>query len=127
MNIELETHLVKAVEMRMPDRNDTACLPHARYRRAAVLGVLVAMTVTTSAGAASLEASAEGYRPYLVEDIGRALSGARTLRERLVAGNLDGARQAWIDSRVGWERSEVFTSGFVPELDEQIDAWPNAT
>ena len=25
------------------------------------------------------------------------------------------------------ERSEVFTSGFVPELDSQIDAWPDAT
>ena len=34
--------------------------------------------------------------------------------------------QAWIDARVGWERSEVFTSGFVPELDEAIDAWPDA-
>jgi iron uptake system EfeUOB component EfeO/EfeM len=27
----------------------------------------------------------------------------------------------------GWERSEVFTSGFVPELDSEIDAWPDAT
>ena len=25
------------------------------------------------------------------------------------------------------ERSEVFTSGFVPELDQSIDAWPDAT
>src|SRR5262249_22571680 len=25
------------------------------------------------------------------------------------------------------ERSEVFTSGFVPELDRQIDAWPDAS
>ena len=30
-------------------------------------------------------------------------------------------------ARAGWERSEVFTAGFVPELDAQIDAWPNAT
>jgi len=29
-------------------------------------------------------------------------------------------------ARAGWERSEVFTAGFVPELDAQIDAWPNA-
>src|SRR5262249_6780406 len=39
----------------------------------------------------------------------------------------DGARKAWIAARVGWERSEVFTSGFVPELDQKIDAWPDAS
>jgi iron uptake system EfeUOB component EfeO/EfeM len=39
---------------------------------------------------------------------------------------LKGARKAWISARAGWERSEVFTAGFVPELDAQIDAWPNA-
>ena len=48
------------------------------------------------------------------------------MRERMEAHDLEGAKQAWIEARVGWERSEVFTSGFVPELDQQIDAWPNA-
>ena len=28
---------------------------------------------------------------------------------------------------MGWERSEVFTAGFVPDLDRNIDAWPDAT
>jgi iron uptake system EfeUOB component EfeO/EfeM len=42
------------------------------------------------------------------------------------ARDLEGAKRAWIEARVGWERSEVFTSGFVPELDRQIDAWPDA-
>jgi iron uptake system EfeUOB component EfeO/EfeM len=78
-------------------------------------------------GAASLAANAENYRRDLIEDIGQSLAGARALRERLAAGDLDGARKAWIAARVGWERSEVFTSGFVPQLDEQIDAWPNAS
>src|SRR5262249_3095994 len=58
--------------------------------------------------------------------IGQALTGVRTLRERMEAKDLDGAKRAWIEARVGWERSEVFTSGFVPELDQLIDAWPNA-
>jgi iron uptake system EfeUOB component EfeO/EfeM len=31
-----------------------------------------------------------------------------------------------LSARAGWERSEVFTAGFVSELDAQIDAWPNA-
>jgi len=63
----------------------------------------------------------------LIDDIGRALAGTRIMRERMKSHDLDGAKQAWIEARIGWERSEVFTSGFVPELDQQIDAWPNAT
>jgi iron uptake system component EfeO len=91
-----------------------------------VLGTIVALAVVRQAGAAPLEAAAESYRHHLVEDIGQAVAGARALRERLAAHDLDGARKAWIAARVGWERSEVFTSGFVPELDQLIDAWPNA-
>ena len=113
--------MVNAVETRMSDRNG------ASRWRAAMLGVLAAIALAANAGAAPLEASAEGYRRYLIEDIGQALNGTRALRERLVAADLDGAKRAWIEARVGWERSEVFTSGFVPELDQQIDAWPNAT
>jgi iron uptake system component EfeO len=41
------------------------------------------------------------------------------------AGDLAAAKRAWIEARVGWERSEIFTTGFVPELDRDIDAWPN--
>jgi iron uptake system component EfeO len=94
--------------------------------RAAVLSLLVAATWVPNVWAFSLDQGAERYRSVLIEDIGRALAGARTLRERMATGDLDGAKQAWIDARVGWERSEVFTSGFVPDLDQEIDAWPNA-
>jgi iron uptake system component EfeO len=80
----------------------------------------------SAARAAPLEEGAENYRPYMIEGIGQALAGARDLRERATAGDLTGARKAWISARAGWERSEVFTAGFVPELDAQIDAWPNA-
>src|SRR5215470_2886584 len=95
-------------------------------RRAAILCVMLAAVWAPSAGAATLDEAAEHYRPYLIEDIGRTLTGVRTLRERIGANDLDGAKRAWIEARIGWERSEVFTSGFVPELDRQIDAWPNA-
>src|SRR5262249_15028782 len=94
---------------------------------AAFLFVAVATFAAPSALADPLDAAAERYRQYLIKDIGQALAGARTLRERIDAKDVDGAKRAWIDARIGWERSEVFTSGFVPELDEQIDAWPNAT
>jgi iron uptake system EfeUOB component EfeO/EfeM len=99
----------------------------ASWMRSLLLGTVVALAGVPQAGAASLEAAAESYRHYLIDDIGQALAGARALRERLAAHDLNGARKAWIAARVGWERSEVFTSGFVPELDQQIDAWPNAS
>jgi iron uptake system component EfeO len=79
-----------------------------------------------TAHAAVLDDGAERYRPYMIEGIGQALTGARDLLARATAGDLPGAKRAWISARAGWERSEVFTAGFVPELDAQIDAWPNA-
>lgn len=79
-----------------------------------------------NADAAALDDAAERYRPYAIEGIGSALAGARDLRERAAAKDLAGARKAWLSARAGWERSEVFTAGFVPELDALIDAWPNA-
>ncbi len=91
--------------------------------------VCLAFVLGISQGAATatpLDNAAEGYRPYMVEGIGEALAGARDLRERVAANDLVAAKKAWISARAGWERSEVFTAGFVPELDAQIDAWPNA-
>jgi iron uptake system component EfeO len=78
------------------------------------------------AKAAALDDAAERYRPYAIEGIASALSGARDLRERAAAKDLAGAKKAWLSARAGWERSEVFTAGFVPDLDALIDAWPNA-
>jgi iron uptake system EfeUOB component EfeO/EfeM len=68
----------------------------------------------------------EQYRAYLIENVAQALAAARRMRERVAAHDLDGARRAWIDARVGWEQAEVFTSGYVSDLDEEIDGWPNA-
>src|ERR1700722_2386628 len=90
-------------------------------------GLLLMLTAgMTAAKATPLDDAAESYRPYMIEGIGQALTGARHLRARIAAEDLEGARAAWIAARAGWERSEVFTAGFVPELDAQIDAWPNA-
>src|SRR5579863_4332244 len=78
------------------------------------------------ADAAALDEAAERYRPFAIEGIGLALAGACDLRERAAAKDLPGAKKAWLSARAGWERSEVFTAGFVPELDALIDAWPHA-
>jgi len=90
------------------------------------LSFCLALLAAAHAYAAPLDDAAERYRGYMIDDIGRALAGARTLREYVGARDLEGAKHAWIDSRAGWERSEVFTSGFAPDLDEKIDAWPDA-
>ncbi len=95
-------------------------------RSAACIALLMLGMSVRATNAASLEDAAERYRPYMIEGIGQALTGARDLRERVAAKDLAGARKAWISARAGWERSEVFTAGFVPELDAKIDAWPNA-
>jgi len=86
----------------------------------------LAMVVAGPANADTLDVAAEKYRPSMVEYIDHAFDGAKILRERVAAHDLAGAKQAWIAARTGWESAEVFTSGFVPDLDSKIDAWPNA-
>ena len=96
-------------------------------RNALALAAFCLIGLGPSAGrAAPLDEAAERYRPYMVEQIDQSLAGARALRECLSADDIDGAKREWIAARVGWERAEVFTSGFVPDLDAEIDAWPNA-
>jgi iron uptake system component EfeO len=94
-------------------------------RLTALCMVLAVVAVPTVHGE-PFDDAVERYRLVMIEDVGQALSRARDLRDRLSRRDFAGARKAWIDARVGWERSEVFTSGFVPELDEAIDAWPDA-
>jgi len=94
--------------------------------RLTALCIMLAAVAVPAVHAEPFDEAVERYRLAMIEDIGQALSGARDLRDRLSKQDIAGARKAWIDARVGWERSEVFTSGFVPELDEAIDAWPDA-
>jgi len=95
--------------------------------KGAILGALLAaLAIPAAAHAEALEDAAERYRPYMIEEVNQALTGARMLRDRFGANDVDGAKKAWIAARIGWERAEVFTSGFVAELGEMIDAWPNA-
>ncbi len=92
---------------------------------AAVVLFNPAAAATDSAPAASLNAGIARYRSQLTADIDRSVTEVQRLRASLASGDVAAAKQAWIEARVGWERSEVFTSGFAPELDRAIDAWPN--
>ena len=112
--------------MRLTFRN----CPGARralLRAAAIAGAIFTTSYAPAAGAVSLDEVVERYRGYLIEDIDRTLAGTRALRGRMKAGDLEGAKRAWIEARVGWERSEVFTSGFgaahsIPEARRALEA-----
>jgi len=104
----------------------TACLIPRPGLVLGILAVLPPLLIAAPARAAAFDDAVERYRAVLIEDIGKSLAGARTLHERVVAGDVAGAKQAWLAARAGWERSEVFTGGFVPALDKDIDAWPDA-
>ena len=102
-----------------------------RWRLGRLLGIVLAAAflaaTTASRGQAdTLDRPAEQYRPLMIRNIDQALAGAKTLQQRVAAKDLAGAQKAWIVARIGWERAEVFTAGYVSELDEMIDAWPNA-
>lgn len=101
--------------------------PVSPPRLARILAVSLLALGAASAMAGPYDDGVQRYRAILIADIGNALAGARMLHERVVAGDVAGAKTAWLAARAGWERSEVFTSGFVPALDRDIDAWPDAT
>jgi iron uptake system EfeUOB component EfeO/EfeM len=108
------------------------CLAH-RHRRTpgslvrlfACWGCAYTLLAAGPAQTEGLQTAAERYRPLMAEEIDRSLSGARSMREAILARDVEQAQKAWITARIGWERAEVFTSGFT-ELDREIDAWPNA-
>ncbi|MGJ4945903.1 EfeM/EfeO family lipoprotein [Bradyrhizobium sp. HKCCYLS1011] len=91
------------------------------FTAVAGLGPVAADTAPT----ASFDAAVERYRTQLVADVDGSIASVEKLRDSVAGGDLALAKQAWIEARVGWERAEVFTSGFAPELDRDIDAWPN--
>jgi iron uptake system component EfeO len=92
----------------------------------AVVAACLNSVLGTAGSAAPLDDAVERYRAFLIEDVEMTLEGARRLQGQVAAGDLDGAKQSWIDARAGWERSETFTGEFVPQLDREIDAWPDA-
>ncbi len=84
------------------------------------------ITAATRADAQSLTKGAANYKPFVVEHIGKALSGAKEIQTALKAGDAKAAQAAWIKSRKGWEAIEPITGEFFGDLDEVTDAWPDA-
>ena len=96
------------------------------FGRLAVLCVVFA-AAATQLHAASFDEATEHYRRFMIADMDRALAGAQILRDCINANDIPGAKKAWIDARIGWERSEVFTSGFIPELGSTTRSMPGRT
>ena len=88
----------------------------------AVMGVLLATTAHADVNDAGLKA----FKKYGIDKIDAALAGAKDLKAKVAAKDAAGAQAAWKKARVGWEGAEIFTGEFFAELDEKIDAWPDA-
>lgn len=89
-------------------------------------GVVMGMVLSTAAHADVNDAGLKAYKRYGIDKIDAALAGAKDLKAKVVAKDVAGAQAAWKKARVGWEGAEVFTGEFFSELDEKIDAWPDA-
>ena len=76
--------------------------------------------------AASMTDGAKAYKPFIAENIGKAVTGAKEMQAPVKAGDLKTAQDAWIKSRKGWEVMEPVTGAYFGEFDKIIDPWPNA-
>lgn len=66
----------------------------------------------------------DAYRNIVRLDLGACVAAIDRLTERLEAGDIVGAKQAWIDAKRGWTRSEAVTEVFFSYQDEVLDGWP---
>jgi len=71
------------------------------------------------------ELAAVYKRDVATPNIDSLVANSDKMLAAMQAGDVTAARQAWIDARTGYERSEIFTIKF-PSLDAAIDSWPNS-
>jgi iron uptake system EfeUOB component EfeO/EfeM len=103
------------------------CALKSRSLAVAIIGGigLAAMAGAGSARADALTTAAAAYKPFVVENIGKAVKGATDMQAAVRAGDAKAAQKAWIASRRGWERIETIAGEFFGDLDEAIDSWPD--
>lgn len=104
-------------------RRGSAC--SAICALAAVICGVTAVAAARATEPVSLDAAVAVFKPQVQQWIADSLDRARLLRERVAGHDLAGAQQAWLAARGGWERAEVITDEFFPDLDTAIDAWPD--
>ena len=89
------------------------------------LTIAAALGCATSAALAG-EVDPGAFQPYAGGLIDRLAIGTERLAAKIDEGDLEGAKEAWIAARIGWERGETFLGEYFPESDEAIDSWPDA-
>jgi iron uptake system component EfeO len=100
----------------------------SRCRRPALAALAMAVCMTAASAAQAAPAiTTDAYRNIVALDLGDCIASIDRLVQRLEAGDLAGAKQAWSDARRGWERSETVTGEYFPDQDEAMDSWPDAT
>jgi iron uptake system EfeUOB component EfeO/EfeM len=97
-------------------------------QRATQLGCALGLVAFTAsaAQAVTMEAGIKSYKPFIVENIGVAIAGAKELQAAVKAGDVKAAQAAWIKSRKGWEVMEPVTGTYFGDIDKVVDAWPDA-
>jgi len=88
-------------------------------------GWFVLAGIAAGASAAPVDPGIAQFKPFVVKGVGESLASARKMRDSIAAHDLQGAQQAWLGARAGWEQAEVITDEFFPDLDDAIDSWPN--
>jgi iron uptake system component EfeO len=73
---------------------------------------------------AKLDEFAAAYKKLATADVDRLVANCDKMLAAVQANDIPAARQAWIDARASYERSEIFTIKF-PSLDADIDSWPS--
>jgi iron uptake system component EfeO len=73
-----------------------------------------------------LDRAAAVYKQQTSADIDSTIAGVEQLLAALQNKDVAAAHQAWINARVGWERSQVFTSSLFRDLEQKINGWPDA-
>ncbi|GAB4344324.1 MAG: hypothetical protein Fur0042_08130 [Cyanophyceae cyanobacterium] len=70
---------------------------------------------------AELNRAVEGYQTYVAQEVDRLLTDAEAFTDRVLAGDVEGAKALYASSRLGWERIEPIAESFAA-LDGAIDA-----
>jgi iron uptake system EfeUOB component EfeO/EfeM len=88
--------------------------------------VFAVALLATPVHAQSMREGAKAYKPFIVENAGLALAGAKELQAAVKAKDVKAAQDAWVKSRRGWEAMETVTADLFPEFDKAVDTWPDA-
>jgi iron uptake system component EfeO len=71
---------------------------------------------------AQLDAKAAAFKQQIaVADVQAIVDGVQRMVDALQKNDIAGARQAWIDARVFWERSEIFTGDLFPDFNNWLN------